>query len=625
MLSYDLGEMKSADGSPLRCEVELKASGHALRISDSIRSASPFKALYAKLPSERTLLYFQYIVKREIYPFVLKGCVIRWYNQNNRPIPIGESVVRIPRYGIFGLLAKHWDIETAPIKLVNSLLFTHLWVGGVKQIIKQIIEQITFGFDHLFGSFQCKQAQTMRNTNYGTIACHYVEGIDTGKRNDINWYAGSGIPPEKVLIYLDSAHGVSPDVKIGKRIKKEVTIDIEKMGFRWIALQKNVVEDQGGLYWRGPRPLIKGLLKNEMRHSALDRWLIKMGNDLLRSVHYWRAFYDDFGVIINYIPEELMIRNFPQAIAFDVTNGMPGLLMGKQRSEVHLPLSYYVGSHPKHVLAVWNDRFWDYLMPNHDKVKTLVITGFPYDILPMIRNDKRNYVRDLREQGAKFIVTLFDNAHGHNSFFSTNEMANFYSVFLEWALADKEVGIVIKSKKPIVLNKLPAIRELINTTINGGGRIRIEDEAGRLPADAAFGADMVVGIGISSALIEAVIAGGKGVLYDVTNLIHHEFYTWGNDKLIFTDLRNILEAFKRYKEDPEREKSLGDWSRYLYRLDSFMDGKGCERMGSYMRFLLEAFDGGKGQSEACDHANKRYTKLWGKDKVLDSKGAHAIA
>ena len=72
-----------------------------------------------------------------------------------------------------------------------------------------------------------------------------------------------------------------------------------------------------------------------------------------------------------------------------------------------------------------------------------------------------------------------------------------------------------------------------------------------------------------------------------------------------------------YKENPVFERELGDFSEHICELDPFRDGKGGERVGTYMRWLLESFDDGKKQKDAIQYANGLYAEQWGYDKVID--------
>ena len=133
---------------------------------------------------------------------------------------------------------------------------------------------------------------------------------------------------------------------------------------------------------------------------------------------------------------------------------------------------------------------------------------------------------------------------------------------------------------------------------------------GRLPSEAAFAADMAVGIGVSSALSEAVIAGRRGANCDLTKVHSHPYYQWGYNKIIFDDIDKLMDVMRRFKEDPESEPGFGDFSAVIDRLDPFRDGQAGKRVGTYMRWFLEAVDAGNGRETALQLVNERYAAEW---------------
>ena len=84
----------------------------------------------------------------------------------------------------------------------------------------------------------------------------------------------------------------------------------------------------------------------------------------------------------------------------------------------------------------------------------------------------------------------------------------------------------------------------------------------------------------------------------------------------FPDFDEMISTLKAYKNDPSTNPHLGDWSANEDELDSFKDNKGGERIGTYMRWLLENFDKGKSREEAIENANKLFAESWGMDKVI---------
>lgn len=615
MLEYQLGEMLWTDGSVLRYEIEARAFEFAISISRIIESTSIYKQLIRKLPSQRVLLYFQYIIKKEIYSFVRQGYVIQWYKRNGKTIPFRESFVKAQKSGVFLLLHECWKFEDIPITLVNPTFYNFTSYDTVKKLVKDYLKDSLLKMYKSFDRFKKNKDISFFTGQRGTIACHYTQGIDPLRRNDLNWYSENGILPEQVLIYFDSNN---IDTIVGKSISKEIIQKIENQGFKWVALEKGIIEGGDRNYWHPHEKPKNFFVEKGIAQNKVEKWIVDVANDLLAQVHYWRSFYDYFNVKINYTPEEGLAKNIAQAIAFDIENINSGFLVGKQRSEIFLPHSLYcIGYHPKHIFFVWNKRLGRYFSPNYNQNDVFIIAGYTNELFRTNEDlSNLNFCQKLRSEGVDFIIALFDNMYGPDVHFSKKGMTEFYQSILQWVISDSTIGLIIKSKKSAVIDNLPMIHPLLNKALKTNRCIKIENELGRFPSEASSGADMAIGCGISSAVIEAVIGGCKGIHYDMTHLKRHEFYKWGYEKIVFDDLDRLIASLKKYKENPHTNSELGDWTPFLDELDPFRDGKGGERMGSYMRWLLESLDEGKSRNEAIQYANKLYAEQWGSDKII---------
>ncbi|MDD5269594.1 MAG: hypothetical protein PHE80_00200 [Candidatus Omnitrophica bacterium] len=602
MLDYDLGGMRSEDGSSLRYEVERRSSDLAINISRSLESTRAYKQISAKVKSGKLPLYFQHLLKREVYRYVREACVIMWYKRNSKEVPDPELTVKIPCRGISGMLAACWDFADVPVEAVRKGFDGQPTFDMIKKRIKS-------GFRAMRAAGPYAHAR--KNGKY-LIACHYAEGFDPYKRNDLNWFEGSGVSPERVLIYFDN-----PDNNDGKPVRKEVIEGLRDAGFGLIALKEGIIEGGDCEVWAGPRGEKDVLQESEYADDPAEKWVCEKGNELIRSAGYWRAFYRDFNIRINYIPEEGMAKSFAQAIAFDMDGEAGGLLAGKQRSEAFLPYRYYLGHHPKHIFFMWSGRAAKRVNPDCERIDRIVVSGYPYDALKRHRSSgEKGPAGELRSAGATFVIALFDNMHGRDYYNSTVEIQDFYTVFFKWAMQDKKVGLILKSKKSLVIESLPGVQPLLNALIASGRCIKLDDELGRYPSDASYGADFAIGTGISTAVVESVLAGCKGIHYDLTRLKSYEYYDWGSDRIIFNDLEKMTGALKRYMLDPKSEPGLGDWTGHIEDLDTFHDWKGGARMGSYMKYLLESFDSGKDRNGAIGEADKKYSGIWGADKII---------
>jgi hypothetical protein len=214
--------------------------------------------------------------------------------------------------------------------------------------------------------------------------------------------------------------------------------------------------------------------------------------------------------------------------------------------------------------------------------------------------------RKLKLHGVKYTVALFDNVHANTYGFSTIEMKNFYNTFLDMLFRDPTIGIIIKSKKPIILNSMPIISQKIEKAQATGRCIKLSNEFGRFPLDAALASDISVGVGISSAIIEIATAGLPAVMYDMTTYYPHEFYKKGNNK--------IIGKIKDQKNN-NLNSNLGEWADLKIELDPFSDGMSNYRIEEYIKNCLDAFDLGLNASNVINNANKKYSKAWGNENI----------
>ena len=105
--------------------------------------------------------------------------------------------------------------------------------------------------------------------------------------------------------------------------------------------------------------------------------------------------------------------------------------------------------------------------------------------------------------------------------------------------------------------------------------------------------------------------------------IEPDLYAWGDKKVIFSNLDEMIDTLKSFKQNPDIYPDLGDWSAHLDELDPFRDMRGAERIGTYVRWLKEAFDKGLERQDAIECANVFYADEWGEDKIFSSKGVKA--
>ncbi len=543
-----------------------------LKIAKDIKNLAYYQQIEQQLGSEKLLMFLKLNIAIEIKPFIKQ---------------LLAQQAQLPATFLF------------PLKNDFSL---------GRQMIRSMGKKAIAWVDKILalGKF------TMDSEKEPTIAVHYSEGVDFERRSDIAWFKNSGIKPQQLLIYFDGLDSVTR-----QPISETVLAQIEAMGIRWVALKRGVVSRHNKNVWAPPL-FIKTNYRIKKPRNHLEQWIYRQVKKLVAEINYWQAFYRAFNVKLLLLPEQGSPPNIAQGIAFDLMSKNAGFTLGKQRSDLGVPRQALVGHHTKDVYFAWNNRSAQFLKSPYNLVRSMVVTGNQNDHnFNGVNEELRDEKLKLQKNGAKFIIALFDTGQGNplNRTVASMEMEVFYRSFIEWLLKDKSLGLVIKSKKPYVINSLPNIPSLLAQAEATGRCLRLPHEFGRMPTDASKISDIAVGIGINSAVTEAVIAGCKGIHYLNSFPCQNEYYQWGFEQLVFNDLTRMISELQAFKAAPEANPGLGDWSKYLDKLDPFRDGVAGERMGKYMHWLLESFTDGLSREDILKKANERYAAVWGNDRI----------
>ena len=606
-LPYEMGEMRSESGKVIRWTVEPQARELALKIVDILSRRPLYGELKCFWRSDRFDLYCERLVRDAIYPQVQKLCFAQWFLTRGEEIPPDLNPIYATNTPIMNLLAAVWPDEQVEFILVRE--------ARVKSVVRSVLNSVKAPLKKMRNRVRAKfepEVEPMANRQRlePTIAVLNVEGVDLERRSDIVWFPASGIKPDNVLFYIDDNPFSIEDKK---------TLEAYEMD--WVDLRQPDLAhrlETGTLVGlpqeakadTGQRDQVRGL------DWWADDWIRQEAQELNGLIRRWLSFYELYNVRIQFIAEEGFAHNIAQAIALDYSGY--GLLIGKQRSELFQPAGTQMGYYPRDVFFLWNVRACSRLRSNGDRIRFGVVTGHPND--QSFQNSAKKTGEELRgkvaNNGAEYVVAFFDNMHSPELHFSTKSMCALYEALLNKVLDDVSFGLLIKSKKPLVLDTLPSVQPLLEAAIKTGRCIKLDNEFGRIPSDASQGADIAIGVGISSAVVEAVLAGCRGLHYDMTKLRDHEFYEWGNDRLIFDDLNCMMQALDNAKEKKTGFLDLGVWDEYLDELDPFRDGCAAERIGAYLKWCLDGFEKGLGRLDAMERANKRYADIWGADKVV---------
>jgi len=258
------------------------------------------------------------------------------------------------------------------------------------------------------------------------------------------------------------------------------------------------------------------------------------------------------------------------------------------------------------------------------RIDYCVVAGYLGDHrFPMVKDAARQVRENLHRNGARFIAAYFDEGAFADPRWGVTygRLRTHYGFLLEKVLREPAFGLVLKPKSPHTLRaRLGPLVELLDRA-RATGRCHIYD-AGVLqgevpPAQAALSADLVIHCSVSAgtAAVEAVLAGVPAVLIDEDGWTISPLYRLEKGRVIFNDLEALWYTWHDHRSLQKGMAGFADWSSLLETLDPFRDGRAAERMGTYLKWLIEGFEAGLPRKVVLDDAAERYCAAWGADKV----------
>lgn len=258
------------------------------------------------------------------------------------------------------------------------------------------------------------------------------------------------------------------------------------------------------------------------------------------------------------------------------------------------------------------------------EIRYFVVTGYLGDHrFSLLREQALRVRKEILRHGAKKIISFTDENSKDDRWHTGNQMMRDNYIFLlEKVLKYSWFGLVIKPKIPSTLRKrLGPVDELLRKA-ESTGRCHVYFERGPLhsaypPAVAALSADVAIHghLCAATAGFETALAGVPTLLLDKEGWTVSPLYDLGLGKVVFKDWDGLWEVCQEHW-DSKGVPGFGDWSPMLDQLDPFRDGRAAERMGTYLKWMIEDFKTGCDRETVMANAAERYCRQWGQDKVI---------
>jgi hypothetical protein len=489
------------------------------------------------------------------------------------------------------------------IELIDSKKIPTSFLKKIKNSLLNIIKQ-----NPKFYIFINNMRNGRHNDNFGDISASepllYIEGRgdvnikNDGKHSDFFWVMNSDFPPQNVLYDFHS--------ETEKKLLNEFGVKLNDRKIIYnsngnIKLQINKASE-----FKEEKKEIKSLLSSYQRTKS-----------------YWYSLFN--------------------------TNNVKLFLTWFKYSKDHIAIADAIKDNGG-ITAVWQmafngaafigcQTFTDLIFSHSNYSSTLeeqlnsqysynIIMGYPKDYAAPLLKRKASILRNkLKSHGAKKIIFSIDeNSIDDDRWHTGHQLQREnYSYILEKVLENPWLGVVFKPKTVKTLRRrLGEVNELL-VEAEKTGRCKIFEDSGRHttlspPILAGLVADVCIHghLSAGTSAVECALEGLPTLLIDREGFPKSDLYKLPKGKVIFNNWPDAIDTIMEHFQTPKGIPDFGDWSDYLDEFDSFRDGKGAYRMGTYLHWLIQGFEQGLDREIIMADAAERYAKEWGSDKVIFS-------
>ena len=253
-----------------------------------------------------------------------------------------------------------------------------------------------------------------------------------------------------------------------------------------------------------------------------------------------------------------------------------------------------------------------------------VTTGYLGDHrFPLVREAALQVRTTLQQNGARRIAAYFDEGSFPDARWGIDarRLQEHYAFLLDKLLRERDFGLVLKPKVPSTLGqRLGPVGELLRRAIDTG-RCHVYQEGvlqgSAPPSQAALSADLAIHGSVASgtAAVEAALAGVPTVLLDDDGWKMSPLYALGLGSVVFDDWEALWHTWQENSTSPGAVPGFADWSPILDEIDPFRDGRAAERMGTFLKWMMEGFSAGQPREAVLAQAADRYRRAWGEEKI----------
>lgn len=576
-----------------------------IRRQISCRLMDSYRAVFSFFGEKSIGLIHAWIglkIADEISPAVYLAHYGRWKYDHGGSNDDHRNILVIPHSDFSSLLGR--NLKEAGV--TDRVLCNMGWQRGMIRSVRSVLNLVRSLFFSLGGTGEAKGSRiTGRGKNGRKIMVHFSLGVDRDMRNDIPFLPISDFDLSRVLFYFKYANK-SPSAFDLKYFKEkgidcfadpqisETIRDIPEWRSTDIFQKERA---------RFGRKYVKIFPRVFFLGKGHANWILAKCWEMGMKMAFWKDFFlsNNVGILVHSIASA---NNFIANLAL---SEIDGIAVDVERS-IFFDYCTYIHNLPCHVRFVTGPYSAAQIQEPAFSQHTLESGAFDN-----FRKDGQAERLEMHKKDGRIVLALFDEIP--NDVFFGNSIEDFYRAALDLASADNRFFLLIKTKKPGVLEKLPNLKKEIEQLDLEGKSLFLDWKTTVSAASSC--SDMVMSLP-STAVFESVVSGTPTVVYNPMRSGSSILYrNNGYNRRIFEDAATMVAALKAFADG--KDKKIGDCSDIVMEIDSFRDGLGAERIGEYLKWCLAGFDGGMSRDEILEKANESYVLKWGIAKTTDKK------
>ena len=618
---YDLYDLRSTHEEHTTFGIDLQVDEMQERVGQAVVADLDVDALLTRCLgrpySERKFrLYLVQAIANEVYDDVLSLSVMQGLVSTARD-DIGDSPTLLIKRSIFSsyILNEHPASKALRVESYVSLGETRLVLrvaGGFTRQFLLALVALGRGLPaRITGPMRAQASSALQRPR---IAVQYTKGVDLDRASDIFWYPDSGLRQDQVLVYFNRSRFPSSPAAISQ---------LERLGLPWTISSKWRPGRRDYRYLADMQQVLSAALRLAwaaiIRRPALGWLQWRVAVELEHRVSYSSAFLREHNVAVHIHSVANTHISIPLVFAAERVGGID---FAYQWSGTEWIRSVKARITASHVFFAWGPEFVEQMRRNGLAPDVYLIGGHVFAHLGRGTTERPAQIRQQMLNGScEYIICLFDGSFSvKGSQQPPKLMADFYVTVLGWVLNNQKLGLVIKPKSA-AFELLPGVKSLVDDAI-ARGQCVVEDP--KTPSfEAALSADIAVGVGVNTAVMEAALAGVRGVHFDLPGVAKaYPGVEDGLGPLVFRDGAELYEAIEADRESGGTT-GLGDHGSWLRSVDPFQDGGAAGRMGNYLRWYLESIEAGHDSQRWVADATERYSGVAGGQHVIYGHEEHA--